>query len=293
MEGQSGSDIDAKPKGDNYDNLQVEMRVIKDHIASIAQAENRAMKYFATSTTIFAGFLVLIFGINAYNNRGMEGAIVEAKKEVREIAGSIRPDHVSFGRMEPGDSNNLVFFMTISYGAPDEGEWTVILETKPYVEVVGNRGSFIGWRFSLDGVLLDWITNSGTFRDTELSPGEETFQKYKRADWTYGRVSLHTFGETNAMPVTVPILPEAPYPNAITLYKPYRTCEEALQAAEKLIDANFYETGLSGFYLAPLVVQHPVKEKKFRAEIVPTGDYEGFCNSDAPPPETDNEGDSI
>ncbi|MBO9428212.1 hypothetical protein [Sulfitobacter sp. R18_1] len=264
---------------DNQDDLKPDyirgkLAAIDSHLASIALSDRNAGRYLIAS---FLGFTAVL-GFGVYQSGNIEEVVSSAKKEVREIAGTIHPDHVGFGRIEPGDSRKLVFFLSIYRSRPNAESWRVQLETSPYVEVEGNRGSFIGWRFSLEGELLDWITGSNTFKSGPMRPGEEKYLGYQRADWAFGRVSLHNFGEDN--PITVTLIPGNPYSNTLTLHKPYATCEEAIHVAEILMEADFYGTGVNGIHLAPLVIQYPVEGKRFRAEIVPIGDYEGLCSEE-------------
>lgn len=270
---------------DSIDFLNGEIKALSAQVASIAQKESLATKYLMWCVVVFLGIL----GLNVYSTAQLDEVTLEAKNEVRAISGAVRPDYINFGRIEPGDSRNLVFYVDFLKSEENES-WKLNLTTHPFVEAKGHQATFLGWRFSLQDEFLDWFTSTQSFRDRVTSSEEDRFDRYMRSRREFGQVALHKFG---GEPIAVTILPDEPFDTSFNLKVTYSDCGRAKEAAKRLFEKSESADGLGRISLTPLIVKYPLETESFRAEIVLTGVLETMCALQNDSPSDYNETENV
>jgi len=277
--------LNIPPENNKNQNIYYPSEVVDDlrrQINTIAQKESLAVNYLKW-VVIFTFTLVLsVLGLNLYSTIKLDGALKqaedavrEAKNEVRQIAGRARPDDVSFGRTEPGDSDTLVFYVSIDPRPNEEAGVSLKFQTSPYIEVKGQQATYLGWRYTLSDELLDWFSSTSEFDHHETEDRNDKYLEYRRSLRSFGDVAWYTFGNE---PVPITILPNTPFNPNFSLSVSYETCERAQSVLALLLKNDQEAMEINSIYLTPLIANYPVEAKRFKAELVFPGSLETACS---------------
>lgn len=259
---------------------------IKDRQADSAARENKLIDISNTSTSLsrvlfglWTAILLGILGINYWSGQKLDDAIRETKREVREIAGSIRPEKVDWGRVEPGDGDKLAVYFRIEEG--DQGQAYLIGNMFPKIEVTGANGTISGWRYTYHDEMLDWITSTNEFRLDTASAQFLNTEEYRRAHMKFGEILwLDAHGGRKKLE----LIPGAPWAGRISLKISYRSCEQAFNAGLKLKELS-KSGNLGEIGIMPIVENYPTSEKTFDVEVLffPETDFKCWPESDSAP----------
>lgn len=242
---------------------------IRDRLAALDEREARLISSASTATNwlrvalgFWSAILFGVFGLSAFSTYQLDEVIQQAKQEVRDIAGTSRPDAVNWGRLEPGDASRLL--ITLIVERVGDGRAALKAITYPKVDVIGNQAKMHGWRYTLHEQMLDWFSSSNLFKLDNPPAQFAMTESYRRAQLQYGEIIWLRNGDQNEALV---LTPGASWAGLVSLSVDYSSCLEAIRAAEQL--KNLSDEGRLGqIGLLPIIENFPTSEQFYDAEVL-------------------------